>query len=286
MCSRRCAGSINQTNYAWFETGATHNLVSTDLWPSMRAACDFSQDLGIDGNGCPRGVSAACAHLVERWMRESGADHGLSLYDLYADVCLDSEAAAQRTAGPSASSLWPPPKAATRRMMMRSSASDPCADERVSSYLNLPEVRRAMHVSPHASAVWEPCSQPLNDAYSCADTLVSVAPLYKHLVQRGRSVLVYSGDVDGVVPTLATRRWMEALELAVAQPWQPWKDSAGQLGGYQQSWAPSREAYGDGSTASVAKLAFATVRGAGHQVPTYQPRRALDLVGRFIAASV
>ena len=270
---------INQTNYAWFETGDTHSLVSSGLWPRMRAECDFTKDLGIDGNGCPRGVSAACAKLVEQWMVEAGADHGLSLYDLYADVCLDGHA--QRT---EISSSWqhaaeeaPPRSAARRALHARARALDPCIDERVTTYLNLPEVRRAMHVSPDAPAVWEPCSQPLNDAYSCADTLVSVAPLYKELLERGRRLLVYSGDVDDVVPTLATRRWIDALELPPVQSWRPWKDSGGQLGGYEQSWAPTH-AHG----ASTAQLKFATVRGAGHQVPTFQPRRAFDLVRRFV----
>lgn len=80
---------INQTNYAWFEAGASHTLVEESTFGAMRAACDFTKDLGIDGNGCPRGVSDRCAALVENWMQQSGSAAGLlSLYDYYADVCL------------------------------------------------------------------------------------------------------------------------------------------------------------------------------------------------------
>ena len=46
---------INQTNYAWFEAGYSHSLVSEFTWRSMQRECDFTKDLGIDGNGCPQG---------------------------------------------------------------------------------------------------------------------------------------------------------------------------------------------------------------------------------------
>ena len=37
---------INQTNFAWFENGATHGLVPPETWQELRRSCDFSQDLG------------------------------------------------------------------------------------------------------------------------------------------------------------------------------------------------------------------------------------------------
>ena len=42
---------INQTNFAWFEAGYTHSLVDTSTWTGMLRECDFTKDLGIDGNG-------------------------------------------------------------------------------------------------------------------------------------------------------------------------------------------------------------------------------------------
>ena len=82
---------INQTNYAWFEAGFSHTIVEGSIWNTMRQECDFSKVLGIDGNGCPRGVSDKCAGLVETWMLQSGNTAGLlSLYDyiLHSDACL------------------------------------------------------------------------------------------------------------------------------------------------------------------------------------------------------
>lgn len=35
-------------------------------------------------------------------------------------------------------------------------------------------------------------------------------------------MLVYSGDVDGIVPVVGTRRWVASLRLLEREPWGPW----------------------------------------------------------------
>lgn len=40
-------------------------------------------------------------------------------------------------------------------------------------------------------------------------------------------VLVYSGDVDGCVPHLGTRRWVSSLGLPPVQPWRSWHSTTG-----------------------------------------------------------
>ncbi len=44
------------------------------------------------------------------------------------------------------------------------------------------------------------------------------------------AMLVFSGDVDGIVPVLGTRRWIRALELPLAAPWRPWTSATGAAG--------------------------------------------------------
>ena len=39
---------INQTNYAWFEAGYTHSLISQPTWDGLLAHCDFTIDMGVD----------------------------------------------------------------------------------------------------------------------------------------------------------------------------------------------------------------------------------------------
>ncbi|EHA8591608.1 putative Serine carboxypeptidase II-3 [Cocos nucifera] len=80
-------------------------------------------------------------------------------------------------------------------------------------------------------------------------------------------VLVYSGDVDARVPVTSSRYSVNQLKLFVKTQWQPWFIKT-EVGGYSVVY--------DGN------LTFATVRGAGHEVPSYQALRAFVLVKFFL----
>lgn len=126
---------------------------------------------------------------------------------------------------------------------------DACADQHTTAYLNLPAVQRALHVrASQWKGPWEACSQALNDAYSCPDTLVSVVPLYRVLLERGFRVLVYSGDVDGVVPTRASTRWINSMggSKTLLESWRKWEDEDGQIGGVEDALGCSSTAWGAG----------------------------------------
>lgn len=43
-------------------------------------------------------------------------------------------------------------------------------------------------------------------------------------------IWVFSGDVDGIVPVLGSRRWIESLQLPVVKPWRSWTSTTGQVG--------------------------------------------------------
>ena len=44
------------------------------------------------------------------------------------------------------------------------------------------------------------------------------------MMQYGYKILFFSGDTDGAVPTLGTRRWIKELNLKIKdkKEWQPW----------------------------------------------------------------
>ena len=56
-------------------------------------------------------------------------------------------------------------------------------------------------------------------------------PKYRQLIKAGVKILVYSGDVDGIVPFTGTRNWLALLNLPVRSPQRPWY-SDHQVGGY------------------------------------------------------
>ncbi|CAI9786328.1 unnamed protein product [Fraxinus pennsylvanica] len=143
---------------------------------------------------------------------------------------------------------------------------DPCESKYVYSYLNLPQVQKALHANrTKLSHNWELCSFVIN---SWKDSPSTMFPIYRRLMASGLRILLYSGDVDAVVSVTSTRYSIGSLNLTVIKPWRPWLDETDEVAGYQVVY--------DG-------LTFATVRGAGHQVPQFQPQRAFTLLKMFLA---
>jgi serine carboxypeptidase-like clade 2 len=129
-------------------------------------------------------------------------------------------------------------------------AESPCVDDFVNAYLNRPDVRQALHVRSDAGP-WSVCTDEID--YSVDDVLSSMLPLYPRLIAAGLRVWVFSGDVDGIVPTSGSRAWVEGLRLKELEHWRPWLVPDGALG-------PQVGGY----VVGYQGLTFATVRGAGH----------------------
>ncbi|XP_054807712.1 serine carboxypeptidase 24-like isoform X1 [Prosopis cineraria] len=150
-------------------------------------------------------------------------------------------------------------------ILHRISGYDPCTENYAEKYYNLPEVQKAMHANVTGIPYkWTSCSDVLLKYWN--DSAVSVLPIYKELIAAGLRVWVFSGDTDSVVPVTATRFSLNSLNLKINTRWYPWY-SGGRVGGWTEVY--------DG-------LTFAVVRGAGHEVPLFQPRRAFTLFKSFL----
>ncbi|KAJ4843425.1 Serine carboxypeptidase-like 40 [Turnera subulata] len=142
---------------------------------------------------------------------------------------------------------------------------DPCSDNYVYAYLNRPEVQEAMHANvTKLTQDWEPCSGIIG---RWLDSPTTIIPLLQEFMASGLRVWVFSGDTDGRVPVTSTQYSINAMKLPIKTKWHAWYIQ-GEVGGYTVEYK------GD--------LTFATVRGAGHQVPSYQPLRALSLIKHFL----
>mmetsp|Transcript_67486 Transcript_67486/g.213614 ORF Transcript_67486/g.213614 Transcript_67486/m.213614 type:complete len:109 (-) Transcript_67486:25-351(-) len=96
------------------------------------------------------------------------------------------------------------------------------------------------------------------------------------LAEGGLDILVFSGDVDGIVPVTGTRAWVDTFDLPVTRAWRPWyPKGTPQVGGYTTAYGAAKPG-GNG-------LTLATVRNAGHMVPYTQPERAFYLFSTFLA---
>ncbi|KAK1414023.1 hypothetical protein QVD17_29760 [Tagetes erecta] len=148
----------------------------------------------------------------------------------------------------------------------RVSGYDPCVERRAEKYYNRRDVQHAMHSNiTGITYKWTACSDELLENWK--DSQFSMLPTYKELIAAGYRIWVFSGDTDSVVPVTATRLSLSHLNLTVKTSWYPWYLN-GQVGGWTEEY--------DG-------LTFATIRGAGHEVPLLQPERGFLLFKSFLA---
>jgi serine carboxypeptidase-like clade 2 len=141
---------------------------------------------------------------------------------------------------------------------------DKCADDHLAAYLNDIDVQKAIGAIEQSATTpkkWMECSDVVN--YDFNSVATSVIPTLKELFANPNfHALVYSGDVDAIVPFAGTMLWIESLNPTVVEPWKVWLDENKQAGGFRTVY--------DGFT-------FTTVRNAGHMVPEYQPARASQM---------
>ncbi|KAK4378416.1 hypothetical protein RND71_000278 [Anisodus tanguticus] len=189
--------------------------------------------------------SKTCQALESSVQTELG---NIDIYNIYGPLCSmdDSKSTSSGVQG------------------LKKNGYDPCGEYYVRNYLNLPHVQKALHANlTNLPKPWDGCSN-----LDWKDSPSSMFPIYRRLIASGLRILLFSGDVDAVVSVTSTRYSISAMNLKVIKPWHAWHDDTKEAGGYMVVY--------DG-------LAFATVRGAGHQVPQFQPRRAFTLLNTFLA---
>ncbi|KAA8550107.1 hypothetical protein F0562_001791 [Nyssa sinensis] len=140
---------------------------------------------------------------------------------------------------------------------------DPCSETYVVSYLNTAEVKKALHAN--LMITWSGCR-----GIGWTDSPTTVLPIITDLIANGKRVWIYSGDIDSVVPVTSTRYSINSLNLPIETAWRPWYTN-NEVGGYVVGYKG---------------VTFATVRGAGHQVPSYQPARALTIISSFLQGTL
>ncbi|XVF15405.1 hypothetical protein REPUB_Repub09cG0150300 [Reevesia pubescens] len=125
-------------------------------------------------------------------------------------------------------------------------------------------VQKALYIRKGTIKEWVRCSKSL--LYD--KDVESTVGYHLYLNTKGYRALIYSGDHDAVVPYVGTESWIKSLNFSIVDDWRPWFVD-GQVAGY------SRE-YGNNFT-------FATVKGAGHTAPEYNPKECFAMFKRWIS---
>jgi carboxypeptidase C (cathepsin A) len=129
-------------------------------------------------------------------------------------------------------------------------------------YVNSNETREALNIPPDVQP-WEQCSTLISAEY----TALAEGSYWIWAQLRGKyRMLKYSGDTDGAVPTIGTKRWIQKLQWPVTQKWRNWYTN-GQLSGSVQSY--------DG-------LDFVTIHGAGHMCPQWHRQDTTTMILNWI----
>ncbi|CAL4929527.1 unnamed protein product [Urochloa decumbens] len=146
--------------------------------------------------------------------------------------------------------------------------ADPCAEFYVKAYMNSPEVQKVTRVNTELKYPWSRCRSTTYNLLKFGDSPnKSMLPYIKALANSGIRVWIYSGDLDAMVPVIASKQSMQKLGLPVVADWRPWSTDGREVGGYVIEYKG---------------LTFATVRGSGHMVPIDQPDRAQVLFKYFL----
>ncbi|KAL9424537.1 hypothetical protein AB3S75_031623 [Citrus x aurantiifolia] len=236
--------NLGTVTYWW-----SHAMISDKTYQQLINTCDFRRQKESD----------ECESLYTYAMDQEFGN--IDQYNIYAAPCNNSDGSAAATRH----LMRLPHRPHNYKTLRRISGYDPCTEKYAEIYYNRPDVQKALHANKTKIPYkWTACSEVLNRNWN--DTDVSVLPIYRKMIAGGLRVWVFSGDVDSVVPVTATRYSLAQLKLTTKIPWYPWYVKK-QVGGWTEVYEG---------------LTFATVRGAGHEVPLFKPRAALQLFKSFL----
>ncbi|KAL9229935.1 hypothetical protein vseg_005347 [Gypsophila vaccaria] len=238
-------------DYAW-----DHAVISDKVYKDVKSKCNFHK---------VNNYSDACKNALKDYFAVYDL---IDMYSLYTPTCVQNFTTAGSTSRrqlPLASGTAPQLFSKFEKWHRKPAGYDPCASYYTEAYLNRPDVQAALHANVTGiSYNWTHCSDNIT---FWGDAPSSILPIIKKLVNGGLRIWVFSGDTDGRIPVTATRMTLNKLGLKTVQPWTPWY-SYQQVGGW---------------TITYEGLKFVTVRGAGHQVPTFKPLEAFLMLEHFLA---
>ena len=212
--------------------------------------------------------SSTCSFLLLNFMKKIG---NLNPYALDYPVCLSQQQLRMREF------LRDENENASLRVEY-----EPCEDVYSTNYLNKLEVKIALHV--HEDLEWEECSRTTK--YNLADKMLPMEKYYRIILNSkthpNLRVLVYSGDDDSVCGTIGTQRWIYDLGFETESLWETWYNEEGQTAGFITKFKTELKTEFKTEFRKQSRFSFITVHDAGHEVPTYKPKDALELFEMYI----
>ncbi|KAL1565411.1 Serine carboxypeptidase-like 34 [Salvia divinorum] len=232
-------------DYAWH-----HAVISDGLYEEITKNCNFKL----------QNVSENCNSSFQKYVEVYNI---IDMYSLYTPKCVDSNYTTMSESYSHLKGVSPKYTSLDGRAL---AWYDPCAWIYTNKYFNRADVQQALHANvTNIPYSWLHCSGSLQ--YKSDDIAFSILPTLRRIIASNLRVWIYSGDTDGVVPVTSTRYALRKLKLDIVEDWTPWYTDNKQVGGWRVEYEG---------------LTFVTVRGAGHLVPTFKPREALQIFNYFL----
>lgn len=251
--------SISNDEFLW-----SNSLISDETYQLTQSMCNNSKrwrETYVLNN-----LSEDCQYVFSKVKSET---RNINLEDVSLGLCLD--------AGGSQATGSRKPRKFLHQVEHTFNKIDLCIHFKINQYLNKQEVKKALHANTNLH--WEACSRKF--LYDQTNRGISMIPVLSDLLKAGLRITLYSGDQDSKVPFTATRTIVEnlakELNLYTVISYAPWYNHQ-QVAGWTQAYGHSV----NGKTESI--LTYATVKGAGHEVPYSKPSEALTLYRSFIRA--
>ncbi|XP_040104811.1 lysosomal protective protein isoform X2 [Oryx dammah] len=251
-----------------------HGLLGNRLWSSLQTHCCSQNKCNFHDNKEPECLAnlQEVSHIV--------ASSGLNIYNLYAPcaggvpshVRHEKDTVVVQDLGNIFTRL--PLKRAWHQMLLRSGEKvhldPPCTNTTAASnYLNDPHVRKALHI-PEQLPRWDMCNFLVNIQYR--RLYQSMCSQYLKLLSAQKyRILLYNGDVDMACNFMGDEWFVDSLNQKMEVQRRPWLvdygESGEQIAGFVKEFS---------------HIAFLTIKGAGHMVPTDKPQAALTMFSRFL----
>uniref|UniRef100_A0ACD5V5A2 Uncharacterized protein n=1 Tax=Avena sativa TaxID=4498 RepID=A0ACD5V5A2_AVESA len=130
-------------------------------------------------------------------------------------------------------------------------------------WANAERTRDALGIKEGTVDEWVRC----NSGVPYTRDITSSIKHHRNVTANGYRALVYSGDHDAIVPHLGTQAWVRSLGFPIVDDWRAWHLN-GQSAGFTIMYSNN--------------MTFATVKGAGHTAPEFEPERCFAMFSRWI----
>ncbi|CAG2179155.1 unnamed protein product [Oppiella nova] len=146
----------------------------------------------------------------------------------------------------------------------RSNDNYNCPHDGYEDYLNLPQVRKALHVRTEDTHKWSDCGGEYEG------TITGQRKVINELLNTYKigKIVIFNGNFDTVCDFIDNQRFVDSLGLTKVSPYSSWTTPDGSVAGFVQHYEKN--------------LSFVLVRGAGHMVPHDKPEPALQLLKNIV----